>query len=62
MKTNIAAEGTPAEYKGSYSINGLTAVNDADKSKAAAERLFRGRSCKRQVCACATITEFKDFT
>ena len=61
MKTAIAAEGTPAEYKEAFQ-EWIDGRNDADKSKAAAEKIIPLVEAAKDKCAaCATIAEFKDY-
>ena len=61
MKTAIAAEGTPAEYKEAFQ-EWIDGRNDADKSKAAAEKIIPLVEAAKDKCpSCATIAEFKDY-
>ena len=61
MKAAIAAEGTPAEYKEAFQ-EWIDGRNDADKSKAAAEKIIPMVEAAKDKCSyCATIAEFKDY-
>ena len=61
MKSAIANEATPAEYKEAFQ-EWIDGRNDADKSKAAAEKIIPLVEAAKDKCAaCATIAEFKDY-
>ena len=61
MTTAIAAEETPAEYKEAFQ-EWIDGREDADKSKAAAEKIVPLVEAAKDKCgACATIAEFKDY-
>ncbi len=61
MKTAIAAEGTPAEYKEAFQ-EWIDGKNDAAKSRAAAAKIVPLVEAAKEKCpACATIAEFQDY-
>ena len=61
MKGAIEAEGTPAEYKEAFQ-EWIDGRNDADKSKAAAEKIVPLVEAAKDKCGfCKTIDEFKDY-
>ena len=61
MKAAIASEETPAEYKEAFQ-EWIDGRNDADKSKAAAEKIIPLVEAAKDKCPnCATIYEFKDY-
>ena len=61
MKAAIAEENTPAEYKEAFQ-EWIDGRNDAEKSKAAAEKIIPMVEAAKDKCpACATIYEFRDY-
>ena len=61
MKGAIEAEGTPTEYKEAFQ-EWIDGRNDADKSKAAAEKIVPLVEAAKDKCGfCKTIDEFKDY-
>ena len=61
MKAAIASDETPAEYKEAFQ-EWIDGRNDADKSKAAAEKIIPMVEAAKDKCpSCATIYEFKDY-
>ena len=61
MKTAIASDSCPAEHKAAFQ-EWIEGRNDADKSKAAAEKIIPLVEATKDQCAsCATIYQFKDY-